>query len=946
MGPELGDAADEALAGGSGSARFSPADFDEVGAVKPLVVARLAGAGVGATVGAATGDRNDRAGTVGRAAIGAVAGAVAPDVLRAFRSSGGKLSTVNRSYQRLLDGVYSLRKFGRTVGKSEELSDAASTAKGWQGFADELAGLRGKPSGAFANDPTLHAALVASHGVEDEVVAVSQAQRALELEKNGMGWKQGTVTPADARATIAQHAGNAKVQTGVQALRNYYDHLLELKHRAGLIDGEALKELRAKGEFYTPFVRDFDSEGRAVIGAGKGGQVQGVKTVRAMQAGDASAAIVNPFQQAIYDTQIAAKAILRQRVNQVLGGIVQADPHGSAPFIKDLGTSRAAISPQASAEGRIVEAILNGKRHHFEVTDPDLLEAIAFTPARFDGPLMKVLKTAKNVFRTGVTLLPSFTISNATRDAFFTSTSYRFPVKASAIGGVTGAVLGAATADDDEVMRGAIRGAAFGVGGGAMAVHGKRILGAMRDIFGHSEAYQQFLREGGAGSGMFVKDEADAAKLLKALRHRGVGSHDILIPRNPLEALRILNQAVEEAPRLAKFKQILTEGGSKLAAGGGARDVSVDFFRGGSDPLVQFGKNTAAFWSPKMQGLDKVRRTLFSEGGRSFRAWGVGVATMTLPSLALYDINKDDPSYRKRPLWERNAFWLIPVGTLEDGETRFLRVPKPFEPGAVFASLPERLAEYLYTKDPEKFAAAMKSLLRNTTEGALPIPTLAKAPLEASMGKAGFDTFRGKPIVSQSELNLPTGEQYTSQTPFAAVALGKAIGVSPEKVRHVIRGAFGPSGDVVNEFLVDPAAKAAGVDPRPVAPAERLLEQSRFITKPGGFSTDDVDAMFRRFERGAPHAAQVRSMIDDGDPTGAGEYARAHKAELLEYLKVKGTVEGYEGGVRDFRKVAKLRRTIEGSQTLTAERKRTLLQRLGKMAGDIAEKAVTPQPSR
>ncbi len=895
----------------------------EAGVASPTTLARIAGAGVGATLGATSADHEDGLQQAGRALVGAAAGSLAPSLLRRT----GKLTAAERAYQNLFDEVYSLRKFGRQVGGSDALSHAASTAKGHIAYADELLGLRGRASGVFRSTPTLRRALESAKGIEDDVTKVAQAQRAIELDDAGMGWKLGGLDRAGAEALVASYAGNAPVQKAIQDLRDYYAHLLELKHKAGLLTPEEFKAIKESGEFYVPLVRDFEKEG-LFFGAGGRGQLQSGQATRRMFAGEASSDIVDPYLQAVKDTHVTARAVLRQRVNQTLGRIVEANPRESSTWLRDLGTDLEAIPTRTKAEGRLVSATLDGRRHYYEVTDPGLLEAVAYVPPHLDGALMKVLRTAKNVFRTGVTILPGFTVSNATRDAFFTSTAYRLPVGAAAAGSTAGAVLGGLTAEDGEVARGVARGWALGLGAGVMGVHAKRVLGAMGHILGHSEDYQHFLRNGGGGSGMYIRNTHDAEKALALLKKKGVGAQDIIFPRNPIEALKILNQAVEEAPRLARFREAKAAGSDLMSAAALGRDVSVDFSRAGNDPLVRLAKSTTAFWNPKIQGLDRVRRALFSEGGRSARAWAVGVATMTLPSLALLDINKDDESYWNRPVWERNIFWLVPVGKKEGGETRFLRIPKPFEPGAVFASLPERLVEYHYQRDPEKTAAALKALLSNTTEGALPVPTLLRAPVEASIGKQGFDTFRGKPIVGAALAREPVGEQYTADTPTAALAIGRAINVSPEKVRHVLRGAFGPAGELVSEYLVDPAARAAGLDPRPPKPKRDILERTRFLTRSTGFSSDNADAMFRKLERGEPHAVELRRLVESGERETARTYANKHRTELLDYLSVVDAVS-------DFRALASVRRKVEASRNISPERKRQLLDRLSAAAARV-----------
>ncbi|MBF0345998.1 MAG: hypothetical protein HQL06_17450, partial [Nitrospirae bacterium] len=74
--------------------------------------------------------------------------------------------------------------------------------------------------------------------------------------------------------------------------------------------------------------------------------------------------------------------------------------------------------------------------------------------------------------------------------------------------------------------------------------------------------------------------------------------------------------------------------------------------------------------------------------------------------------------------------WIIPT------EKNVWRIPKPFEIGIVFGSLPERIVEYMYTHDGDAF----RKLGRSIYEAFLPgiIPTFSVPFLEAYMNRSLF----------------------------------------------------------------------------------------------------------------------------------------------------------------------------------------------------------------
>ena len=60
---------------------------------------------------------------------------------------------------------------------------------------------------------------------------------------------------------------------------------------------------------------------------------------------------------------------------------------------------------------------------------------------------------------------------------------------------------------------------------------------------------------------------------------------------------------------------------------------------------------------------------------------------MSAATLGLFLINRDDDRWKNLPDWEKLMFWHTWVGDKQ------IRVPKPFEMGAIFGSIPELMFE-------------------------------------------------------------------------------------------------------------------------------------------------------------------------------------------------------------------------------------------------------------
>ena len=167
---------------------------------------------------------------------------------------------------------------------------------------------------------------------------------------------------------------------------------------------------------------------------------------------------------------------------------------------------------------------------------------------------------------------------------------------------------------------------------------------------------------------------------------------------------------------------------------------------------------------------------------------------ITLPSLLLYLMNKDDAEYWELPEWRRDLYWNIKIAP-----GRWMTVPKPEVLGVFFGAIPERFFDYVNTNDPEAF----EELGKNVAESLLPatsvwdlVPDAVLPILEVT---ANYDSWRGRQIETLADRNKPPEERYGMWTSETAKAIGAMFGVSPKKVEHLIEG-YG-SGTV--SFLLD-----------------------------------------------------------------------------------------------------------------------------------------------
>jgi hypothetical protein len=280
--------------------------------------------------------------------------------------------------------------------------------------------------------------------------------------------------------------------------------------------------------------------------------------------------------------------------------------------------------------------------------------------------------------------------------------------------------------------------------------------------------------------------------------------------RNGLEKWDRVGSAIENATREAVYEAAIRAGLSRAEASYMARDV-MDFGLRGDSPLINTLADILPFFNARIQGLYKLYRAGAVPGmgpkmraavmGRAMTLVGFSVGLMAL-NLALF---RD--GYEKLEEWEKDTYWhLLP------GHALHMRIPKPFEIGLLFGTIPERMIramEYQVTSGesgdtPKQSLLAAWSGVWNTL-GMNPVPQAILPVVE--VGLLNKSMFTGRPIENLGDLNKPksdVGEWYTSpiasavakaiNKPLEIAGFGPRVGLSAKQVEHLWRGYTGTIG--------------------------------------------------------------------------------------------------------------------------------------------------------
>jgi hypothetical protein len=530
--------------------------------------------------------------------------------------------------------------------------------------------------------------------------------------------------------------------------------------------------------------------------------------------------------------------------------------------------------PAMFQKGNIVTVMEKGKPEYFEL-DKDLYEAINATEVEESIMAVKILSYPAQFLRAGATLTPEFMVRNPIRDS--------------------------------------ISAAVFSNNGFVPFYDTVRGFASLikKDAY-----YDAFVISGGLQSTIVAQDRTNLKKSKDELLKRSVRIKKLI--KNPLEVLQIISSYTEQATRIGEARLSLNAGKSPTQAAFDARDITLDFQRAGAK--TRSINKLSAFFNAKIQGNDKLIRTFIKNPAKaSLKA----TLYITLPSVILWFLNQDEEGWDEIPQWQKDIFWLVKV------DDTWYRIPKPFELGVLYGSIPERFLEYLKTNDP----AGLQDVTRAFITGLVPnpMPTGITPVLENT---TNYSFFLDRPIVSPSLTNLPNADQYTNTTSEVAKIVGEAINYSPAKIDNLLMGYFAGLGrHTVNS--VDAILEGTGIVnsvPQPEKTKADIPVLKAFVVRdPAGSSSNSVNEFYENRTEATKYYNKYRDLLEAGEAQEAREYLAEHPE-----IKLYKPYNQISSQISDLRKLSN---QVYESETMSPEEKRKKIDELNQLITDTAYRA-------
>jgi len=771
----------------------------------------------------------------------------------------------NDVYTKTVDELNPLREMveeiERVTGEKIPFEDnplmQAWIARGWVGKVQEFLA-KGRPEkGVRAFEDIIKDIPQKEH---KDFSAYLVALHDLDLHRNG---QMATFTLKEDLAAVSQYEKNPTFKSAAKDIHRFQDYILAELVNNGILKPETYHLLRYKYPNYVPFFRDFSAESMDGFFSSSKGFVNVANPIKRFKGSTRD--IIDPLESIVKNTYQFYNAIERNHVGVTFAKL--AKKPGIGTIVEEVRGDRPAKSTDNT-----FSVWVKGKKVVYETT-PELAQAMKMMNKDTSNFITKILQYPASWLRAGSTVTAGFAITNALRDT---------------------------------------------ISAGVFSKHGfLPVVDTFRGLahfLKKDQLYWDYVKSGGAHAAMVSLDRDYLSGHLRELFSRKSTLSKVV--RNPIEVLRAISEATEVATRLGEFSNArkgytglysrLTKTNLNPKSLGEAsiasRDITIDFSRTGTH--TKTANKVVAFFNATVQGGDKLVRAWRDDPkGMTIKS----TLFITLPTIALWYLNKDNTAYQELPQWEKDTFFHIPAGD------KFIKIPKPFELGLLYGTTFERMLQYFDDKSTGRNGVGFKGLGDRTIDTLLPdvLPT-ALSPIWEWW--SNYSKFRQRNIVPQSQEKLPDKLQYGSNTSMVARKIGDTFNVSPYKVDNTIMG-YG--GNLARLGLDITDAIGGANEKRPTKGVTALPEIRRFFAKPYQ-SSDSVQRVYDDFKEQEKLHNELKLT---------GQRSEGYDPKLYNKLK---------NAQNSFKAINKASKKIIDSETMSSDAKREKLDKLNIQKANVA----------
>ncbi|AUR95295.1 coil containing protein [Vibrio phage 1.205.O._10N.222.51.A7] len=781
------------------------------------------------------------------------------------------------------------------------------------------------------------------------------------------------MTNAEASEIMSRFESEGKT-ADMEAAAVYVDKMLKSTRdrlvESGLETIDAVESWDSAYQFYVPLKgfanNEVDTEGNSVKPTGRGFNIRGKETMKAM--GRRTMA-ESPVAYAISDATQSMMRARKNEVGQTLLRLVDAnhDPElwqvfsDENPDIirritkqRDPVTGRMrdqvidAPAPMFALKDQYLGVKMNGEQYYIKLNDVRLMEAMSNLGVEQANLLTKTLGRVTRMLSALITSYnPEFALSNLARD--IQTAMYNVLAESEVKGGKAEGARGLAS----QIAKDVASGRSF-----------KALKKGLRDnnFEGEWGEYFKEYLDSGAKTGYFVQKEIEEIKndIQKSIAKTGPGAVNALL-RSKDKVIKFVddyNDVIENASRLSVYVNSRKQGFTKKQAASLAKNLTVNFNRRGE--MTNNINALYMFFNASVQGTMNMLRAVATPKDKSKSMFNPGfynttqkiammlpIATMMAGALNRSIGGEDDDGkafYDKVPdfVKETNFVLMIP-----GSEGDYIKIPMPYGYN-FFASVGLAVDKSINGDQTaiesgfdlvSAFAGAFNPLgITDSEEGSVQAVKMASpSVMKPFVEMATNENFYGGPLYKQQNpfgLKLP--DSYNAQRRTWELAKGVSewlndatggnefksgyVDIAPESFQHLLSFMGGGLGTLVGRTQ-DLAAKG-------IKGEEIEDKDVPFWRKYFGNISDSVDVaeMYDRFD-----AVKEAQRQLEGLPKKEALKYRANNTGLIRLIPLQKTIN------KELTKLNKRRREIESSK-LSDERKKVIVDNIEEKKRLLASK--------
>lgn len=602
--------------------------------------------------------------------------------------------------------------------------------------------------------------------------------------------------------------------------------LLQYQHESGLLSYKKMIEIINDNQYWVDMHRVFDEYPEDVEPPGMGGSGRNLKNRRQLihKFMGSTREIANPYLNlldAMYNTinegdKNRAKLALR-RLLFVPRNMWEG---------QQIDTDKFASRSSSGRGARMISMVVNGKVEYWQFHDKHVYLSFSdsFKGDGEDGWFFRAMQMPVRLLKAGIVHSPDFMARNLIRDAVARGVLSRSGTKPWEFTGIT---------DDDWSL----------------------------------------WRQGGGGQGRhYLNNKVDYnRKLHETIKEMSSDPKTVLV-LDPIKMFRKWHDLAGKSESIGRvvefknaYKKAIEEGAEHkdaiIKASFESRDL-LDFMQAGRS--IRTLNKYIPFLNPAFQGVYRTYKGAKEDPAQFFSNWTKYVFAPTLLTLAWNYGQGDDEreEYQQMPAYIRDMFWNFKIG-----KDRWLRIPKPFEMGAMAAGA-ERFIEFSLGND-KAFEGTEKSIVTSLLPVKLTdVAGPYKTELEALMN---YNLFRGKAIIPPWEKVLDVERREGADR---ASRIGKMIAwgveqipgagaTDPRFVDHFFLGHLGGSGRLL--LNISDTGKPGNFDKTTTSALGVLLNSP-------GFNARDVTFVLNKAkQQGLSNSKKLRRMRNIMDDLAGAE---------------------------------------------------------------------------